>query len=205
MKNSNLKWTSMVVATMLFAFVTSCNNNGQQEQNTADEAENMEMGEKMEGTEMNEMDGMDMSQQENSATAVNTEGEPAFLVGYIDIKNALVDDNYEQVKRAASDMQSSLEESELSEEQRTDLKNNINQLAEAQDIDAQRQAFAQLSQQLYQVIQNSDVTDKTLYWQHCPMAMNNQGANWLSFEKQVQNPFMGQRMPKCGSVAETIN
>lgn len=204
MKNSNFKWTSMVVAIMLFAFVTACNS-GQQEQNTAEEAENTEMGEGMEGTEMNEMDGMDMSQQENGAAAVDTEGEPAFLVDYIDIKNALVNDNYEQVKQAASDMQSSLEESELSEEHRTDLKNNISQLAEAQDIEAQRQAFAQLSQQFYQVIQNSDVTDKTLYWQHCPMAMNNQGANWLSFEKQVQNPFMGQRMPKCGSVAETIN
>lgn len=204
MKNNNLKWTSMIVAIMLFGLVTSCNN-GQQEQNAAEEVENMEMGEGMEGTEMNEMDGMDMPQQENNTEAVNTEGEPAFLVDYIDIKNALVNDNYEQVKQAASDMQNNLEASELNEEQRTDLKNDISQLAKAQDIEAQRQAFAQLSQQLYLVVQASDITDKTLYWQHCPMAMNNEGANWLSFEKQVQNPFMGQRMPKCGSVAETID
>ena len=201
MKKHNLKWTSMVIVIMLFAFITSCNN-GQQEQNTAEESESMEMGE---GMEMNDMEGMDMSQQENRTAVVNTEGEPAFLVDYTDIRNALVNDNYEQVKNEASDLQKSLEGSKLSQEQRNQLKESVSKLAEAQDIKAQREAFAQLSGQLYQVVQNTDLTDKTLYWQHCPMALGGQGANWLSYEEKVSNPFMGQKMPGCGSVAETIN
>jgi ABC-type oligopeptide transport system substrate-binding subunit len=198
MKNSNLKWTSMAMVAMMFAFITSCNNS-QQEQDTAEEAENTEMG-----GEMSDMDGMDMTQQEKSTATVDTEGEPAFMQDYIDIRNSLVNDDSGQAKQAASDMQSSLENSELSQEQRNQLKESVSQLAEAQDIKAQRGAFAQLSQQLYQVVQNTDLTDKPLYWQNCAMAMGGQGANWLSYEEQVQNPYMGQRMPGCGSVEETI-
>jgi hypothetical protein len=206
MKKSNLKWTSRVMVIMLFAFITSCNN-GQQEQNNAGESESTEMGE---GMEMNDMEGMDMSQHESNsaaadAAAVNMVGEPAFMQDYVDIRDALVNDNYEKVKQAASGMQNSLEESKLKKEQRTKLKSNLSQLTEAKEIDAQRKAFSQLSQQLYQVVQKNDVTDKALYWQHCPMAMGNQGANWLSYEEQVRNPYMGQRMPGCGSVQETIN
>ena len=62
MKNNNLKWTSMIIAIMLFAFITSCNN-GQTEQNTAEETE---------GTVMSE--GMDMTQQENEAASAGLEG-----------------------------------------------------------------------------------------------------------------------------------
>ena len=206
MKKNSFKWTSMIVGIMLFAFLASCNNSGT-EQNAAEEVESSEMAEgmEMEGTEMNDMEGMDMTQQESEVAAVDIEGEPAVLVEYIDIKNALVNDNFEEVKQAAMDLQSSLEESELSEEQRTNLKNNISQLTEAQDIKAQRQAFAQLSQQLYEVVQNKELSNKTIYWQHCPMALGGQGANWLSYEEKVRNPFMGQKMPGCGSVAETIN
>jgi hypothetical protein len=195
MKKSNVKWASMIVAIMMFAFVTGCNS-GQQEQNAAEETEEMGMADGM--------NGMDMAQQENGVTAVNTAGEPAFVVAYMDIKNALVNDNYEQVKQAASQFQKSLADSKLNEEQHSQLKNNAAQLADAQDIEAQRKAFAQLSQQLYQAVKASDVTDRTLYWQHCPMAMGGEGANWLSYEEQVRNPFMGQKMPGCGTVKETI-
>ncbi|GAB3833263.1 DUF3347 domain-containing protein [Pontibacter rugosus] len=199
MKKYNLKWTSIIVAIMVFTFMTACGD-GQQE--AAEETDNMGMADGMEG--MGEMEGMDMAQQDNGAAAVNMEGEPAFVVAYMDIKNALVNDNYEQVQQAANALQSGLEGSQLSEEQRSQLSESAGQLAEAQDIEAQRQAFAQLSRQLYEVVKNNNVTENKLYWQHCPMALNNQGANWLSFEEKVRNPFMGQRMPGCGSVEETI-
>ena len=197
MKSNNFKWVNMIVAIMMFSFITACNN-ARQEQDSAEES--TEMGDKM-----NDMDGMDMAQQENEAATVDTEGEPEFLVNYMDIRSALVNDKYEQVKQAASDMQKSIEGTELNREQRNQLKESAGKLAEAEDIKSQRQAFAQLSQQLYQVVQNNNVTDKPLYWQHCPMAMGGQGANWLSYEEKVQNPYMGQRMPGCGSVKETIN
>lgn len=192
MKNSNFNWTTMIAAIMLSAFVTSCDTKQQEQDNT----------EEMEG--MEGMEGMDRNQQETSA-AVDTEGEPEFLVNYMDVKNAMVNDNYEQAKQAASKMENSLKQSELNEEQRNNLVELSKQFAEAEDIGRQRQHFTELSHEVYKIVQENDVTDKTLYWAYCPMAMDNEGGHWLSYEKQIQNPFMGQRMPKCGSVKETIN
>ena len=65
---------------------------------------------------------------------------------YMDVKNAMVHDNYEQVKRTVSDMQNSLEDSELSPEQRHAIMEPVRQMAEAQDMDTQRWHFASLSQ-----------------------------------------------------------
>ena len=43
-----------------------------------------------------------------------------------------------------------------------------------------------------------------IYVQHCPMADDNAGADWLSLDKEIRNPYFGDKMLKCGSVAETI-
>lgn len=185
----------MAAAVMAFAIITGCND-GQQEQRSAEETDTMEMGEGM--------DGMGMEQQGNEAATVSMEGEPAFLVEYMDVKNALFNDDETQVKQAASNLQKELQGSQLSEEQRNQLVKSAGQIAQAQDIESQRQAFSQLSRELYQALKNNDITDKTLYWQHCPMALNSKGANWLSYEEKVRNPYMGQRMPGCGSTQETI-
>jgi hypothetical protein len=36
------------------------------------------------------------------------------------------------------------------------------------------------------------------------MANNGEGANWLSKESAVENPYYGSMMLTCGSVKETI-
>ncbi len=46
--------------------------------------------------------------------------------------------------------------------------------------------------------------DETIFVQHCPMADNNNGADWLSLDKQIRNPYFGDKMLTCGSVTETI-
>lgn len=134
-------------------------------------------------------------------------GTDAFLSEYMEVKNALVEDDHEKAKEEANDMLeefNQLDEGVVAQQQKQQIETSIQQVANANNIGAQRDAFAQLSNQLYQVAQQDDLTNKTLYWQHCPMAMNNKGANWLSFDKEIQNPFMGQNMPKCGSVQETL-
>ena len=39
---------------------------------------------------------------------------------------------------------------------------------------------------------------------HCPMANNGKGADWLSKENEVKNPYYGSMMLGCGKVTETI-
>jgi hypothetical protein len=45
---------------------------------------------------------------------------------------------------------------------------------------------------------------KKVYYDHCPMAFNNKGANWLSESAAIKNPYMGTKMPGCGSVEQVI-
>jgi hypothetical protein len=36
------------------------------------------------------------------------------------------------------------------------------------------------------------------------MAMEGKGANWLSLSENISNPYMGETMPGCGLVKETL-
>lgn len=204
MKNLSLKWIMGFTAILMLAFTVSCKNSEQEaETESSGDMEGMENME-MEDMEDNRTDGMgDMEMNsENKASTVNIQGEPQYMVDYIAIKDALVNDNFEQVKKLATSMQESLGDAGL--QPGTELEQSLQSIQNANDINSQRKEFAQLSGTLYQVVKNGDVSDKTLYWQHCPMALNGEGANWLSYEEQVRNPYMGQRMPGCGSVAEKI-
>lgn len=72
------------------------------------------------------------------------------------------------------------------------------------DVAAQRAAFESLSMNMYKLVK-TDGADITLYKQYCPMAFNNKGAYWLAVEKEVNNPYFGDRMLHCGSVQEVLN
>ena len=157
-----------------------------------------------EGMNSQQMEGMNMGKQDVAVRTATT--TVPVLNTYLDIKNALVKDNLEQAKKAAADFQVALEGTDnLSAVQKRELQQSAAKLAQAKDLTSMREQFASFSRQLYQVEQASDLTEQTLYWQHCSMAMDGQGANWLSLEEKVQNPYMGQRMPGCGSVQETLN
>ncbi|MCO6482340.1 MAG: DUF3347 domain-containing protein [Flavobacteriales bacterium] len=65
----------------------------------------------------------------------------------------------------------------------------------------QRALFAQLTPGMLQLAQLTDL-DAPLYLMHCPMYPG--GADWLSRERAVRNPFYGAAMMTCGSVKEVI-
>ena len=46
--------------------------------------------------------------------------------------------------------------------------------------------------------------DGETYLDHCPMANDGKGANWLSREKNIKNPYYGKAMLTCGKVTETL-
>ncbi|CAL66317.1 MULTISPECIES: DUF3347 domain-containing protein [Christiangramia] len=129
---------------------------------------------------------------------------PAFLGSYIEIKNALIEDHYVQAKNAAAGMEKNLENSNLKEKEQVQLRATIKELILAGDINDQRIAFAVLSEQLYQILPAIDFGSEALFWQNCPMALGGRGGNWISLEEQVKNPFMGQRMPSCGTALEKL-
>jgi len=44
----------------------------------------------------------------------------------------------------------------------------------------------------------------TFYESFCPMAFDNKGASWLANDKQINNPFFGVKMLRCGEVKATF-
>jgi Cu(I)/Ag(I) efflux system membrane fusion protein len=76
-------------------------------------------------------------------------------------------------------------------------------LLKKDDVEAQRAQFGFLSQALINAGTAFGV-DGTYYVQFCPMAFDNAGANWVSNEAQIRNPYFGDQMLKCGSVTDEL-
>jgi Cu(I)/Ag(I) efflux system membrane fusion protein len=75
----------------------------------------------------------------------------------------------------------------------------------AASIAEQREAYAAFSANLYKSVKAFGINGKEVYYQHCPMALNNTGAYWLSDKAEIRNPYFGDAMMKCGSTKEKIN
>lgn len=71
-------------------------------------------------------------------------------------------------------------------------------------IEKQRKQFQSVTKLLIPSLQAFGVEGRTIYIQHCPMAFNNRGADWLSAEEQIRNPYFGDKMMKCGLVTGEI-
>lgn len=83
------------------------------------------------------------------------------------------------------------------------LRGHADALGERTDIDAQREQFGFLSNALIDVLTAFGV-EGDYYVQHCPMAFDNEGADWVSDEEGIRNPYFGEVMLKCGYVKETL-
>ena len=38
----------------------------------------------------------------------------------------------------------------------------------------------------------------------CPMALDNKGAKWLQVGENIENPYFGSEMLRCGTVEKTV-
>ena len=84
------------------------------------------------------------------------------------------------------------------------LKANTTAISTGKDITLQRAAFSNLSANVIALLKVTKATE-AVYIQHCPMYNNGNGANWLSKENAVKNPYYGNSMLTCGKTIETIN
>ncbi|HRG40972.1 MAG TPA: DUF3347 domain-containing protein [Saprospiraceae bacterium] len=84
-----------------------------------------------------------------------------------------------------------------------DLVLDTEHIEETQNADHQREHFTRLSDNVYQLLKVSKQETST-YYQHCPMYNDGEGANWLSKEKAVKNPYYGAQMLTCGKTIEEI-
>lgn len=83
------------------------------------------------------------------------------------------------------------------------IQNDGKQIADNKDIKLQREHFSNLSKVIYGLMKVAKF-DSPVYYQFCPMYNDGKGANWLSKEDAIKNPYYGVMMLGCGKTIEII-
>ncbi len=135
------------------------------------------------------------------------------LSHYFHVKHALTNDDAPEAKNGATmllQVISQFDNSLLSAEQKAEyskhigaIKEHADAIVKSADINAERMHFSELSTHTYELIKAFGA-GKKIYYDHCPMAFKGKGANWLNESVAIQNPYMGTKMPDCGSVEQVI-
>lgn len=155
----------------------------------------------------------------NTNTSVLNEGasKPSIsevVTHYLHLKNALAADNSNEAATAGKSVVSAIEkidaasftadQKKVYDDVKEDMKEHGQHISDNADkIEHQREHFEMLSNGLYDLVKAVG-SEQTLYKDHCPMYNDNKGANWLSEVKEIQNPYLGKKMPTCGTIKEEI-
>jgi copper chaperone CopZ len=137
----------------------------------------------------------------------------AVFDSYFTLKDALVKTDGNQASLKAKELKAAItavQMDKLSMDVHTVWMKLVNGLTEdaehineTKDIAHQRDHFMSLSKNMYELIKVAKTND-AVYYQFCPMANNGKGANWLSKEAGIKNPYYGAQMLTCGKTVETI-
>jgi Cu(I)/Ag(I) efflux system membrane fusion protein len=133
---------------------------------------------------------------------------------YLKWKDALTKDNFEEAQRMATNMKSALDKINMSlfkgdthnawMNYQGRLIKSIEHVQHFSDIGQLRMAFQTVSAVMIEMTNTFTPFGETIYVQHCPMADNNKGADWLSLEKEIRNPYFGSSMLTCGEITKEI-
>jgi hypothetical protein len=178
MKKSIL--VSLTIASSLF--VISCGNN-----NSVNE-----------GDQTSEVKAEPVSQE---AVELNDPVLNAVYQEYLNLNLALVNGNEEEAKIAANTLELGAKELESG----ATIAANASKITEARTLKEKREIFSHLSNALIPLVKASGLKSGELYIDYCPMALNDEGAYWLSSEKGIKNPYFGNSMLTCGETKETIS
>ena len=193
------------------ATLTACDNNSENKtsdtHNTTDHGSMMDSGahHHMNGTNMNGAEHMNMMENASMNTVMNA---------YFKVKNALVNDDAKGAATAGNEVAKAIanvdvtgfnaEQKKMYEEVKTDIKEHGEHIGSNGDkIAHQREHFEIMSKDMYDLVKIFG-TGQTMYYTHCPMYNNNTGANWLSEVKEIRNPYLGKKMPDCGTIKEEL-
>jgi len=146
-------------------------------------------------------------------TELSTKFESQFeesLDTYFELKNALVASDGSKAASLASELKAELENIESGTSDKMLVAHSekilemLTAISKSTDLEYQRDHFRILSAQIIGITRNMTNIKNELYVQHCPMANSNKGADWLSRENVVRNPYYGDAMLSCGEVTEIL-
>lgn len=154
---------------------------------------------------------------ESKTTGSNTEDTNQNKYGqvitqYLNLKDALVDDNSEVTSKVSENLLAALENFNLDQFKGEDKSTLVKILNESKDqaaqisnsdIETQRTQFLRLSKNMIELVAITG-TSGELFQQYCPMYDNNKGGVWLSAQKEIKNPYFGASMLHCGVVEKEL-
>ncbi|WPP50098.1 DUF3347 domain-containing protein [Catalinimonas niigatensis] len=135
---------------------------------------------------------------------------------YLNIEEALVNDNAEAAKAEAQELINLLQRHEqenigLEPEVKnfyTNAAHIIRQSAvnivNADELLEIRSAFSAMAPATYKMAKVSDFFDNELYYHFCPQSFDNRGAYWLSSDKEINNPYAEQDKKSCGETVAVL-
>ena len=201
---------SLLFSAAAFAFLTNCSGNKKDDHAGHDEHASH-----------------DSTEHASSSTATADASAPQFQVdanfqtqlaavfsSYVELKDAFVASDANKVKQEAKGVDEALAKVDMKlvtgaahndwMSYLTPIQGSLKEIQAGSDIEAQRKAFSNLSDNLYKSVKAFGLGGKQAFYDYCPMAFNNEGAFWLSDQEQIKNPYFGDEMLTCGSVKEKL-
>lgn len=183
-------------------FIISCNNSGNS--NTANTKDSVTT------------QPVVTANAKSTLSDAGTQKLMSMLADYYGLKNAMFAVNAGQVDSFTNRLSNSAKEMKALAEKDSAAKaivphldtmnTELQQLAAVKDPSCKQQQlpFSKVSDQLFAVLKNADVKNANIYLQHCPMALNEQGAHWLSNEAEIKNPYFPKTMNDCGDLEDSL-
>ncbi len=134
---------------------------------------------------------------------------------YLEIHHALSRDDFEKSQAAAARLEDALDAADMGllkepahsawMKESMSLGKGVDGINSAKDISGARDSFKPLSQSMYAVVKQFGTGgERPIYRFLCSMAFENRGAHWLQSNMEVENPYWGSVMFRCGEPTETI-
>jgi len=194
-----------------YANLPNCCQYDRVKKETVKEMEVMDMTETHAEHSMPE--SIEVEETASSEVIVNNDNLKPVFNHYFQLKNALIESDATLTASKAKELSTALDKVEMDKLEMDvhmqwmkvmkDLKSESQKIAGSKDIESQRDNFIGLSDNMYSLLKVAKY-ETPVYYQHCPMANGGNGANWLSTESVVKNPYYGSAMLSCGKTVETI-
>jgi Cu(I)/Ag(I) efflux system membrane fusion protein len=133
---------------------------------------------------------------------------------YLKLKNALVKDDFENAVQISSALIVAINKTNMGVftgeahdvwmKHSSEMEVSLRKIAKSGNIGEMRKQFKSLSDELILLAVTFAPLGKELYIQHCPMANDNNGADWISGDKTIKNPYFGESMIGCGEVTKVL-
>lgn len=121
------------------------------------------------------------------------------LAAFLDLTDALANDQLAQAHAAAQRMNDS------AGHRFHDISEIASRIAAGATLDAAREPLGELSDLMIKTARAfGDTLRERAYIMFCPMAYDDQGAEWMQREGKIHNPYFGEEMPGCGKVRGTL-